>query len=69
MTGRRFAFLMVLLAAFATALSACGRRADLETPSEARARIQAEADGTAVDPDELPPQKPDRPFFLDALID
>jgi predicted small lipoprotein YifL len=61
---------LLLVAALGVVLSACGRRAPLDTPYQAavEAREQAERD------DERPlpprPERPaeDRPFILDGLI-
>lgn len=65
---RLLATLMVAAAA-ATALSACGRRAPLDTPYQAaiEARKQAQEDGNPVPPAPPPPVE-DRRFILDGLI-
>lgn len=59
----------VLLVAALFAVSACGRKGDLETPYSAavEAREEAERQNQPVPPE---PQKPaeDRPFILDGLI-
>lgn len=68
MTVRHFALFLILLAGSATVLSACARRADLDTPTQARARAAQEA-GEEFNPEDLNPPKPDRPFILDKLIE
>ena len=59
----------VLLVAALFAVSACGRRGDLDTPYAAavEAREEAERQNQPLPPE---PQKPaeDRPFILDGLI-
>lgn len=60
--------LVALMAAVAT--SACGRKADLETPSQAaneRARSTGSI-GINQPAEPAPPPAPERPFILDALI-
>lgn len=49
----------------AVGLAGCGRRGALEAPP---AQTSIAADGT-VQPAEAAPMKPDRPFFLDPLLD
>ncbi len=68
MTARHLALFLIFLAGTATTLSACARRADLDTPSQARARAAVDA-GEEVDPADLQPPKPDSPFILDKLIE
>lgn len=61
---------LVVLAAFSIAISACGRRAPLDTPYEAAVEAREQAmdnDEDAVPPEPEPPQQ-DRPFILDGLI-
>ena len=69
MKAGRFLVTLAIVAATAAALSACGRRAPLDTPYQAAidARKQAEEDGKPLPPE---PQKPeeDKPFILDRLI-
>jgi len=69
MTAGRFLMVLAVAAAAATALSACGRRAPLDTPYQAavEARKQAEEDGKPLPP-EPPAPAEDRPFILDGLI-
>ncbi|MDZ5699922.1 MULTISPECIES: LPS translocon maturation chaperone LptM [Phyllobacteriaceae] len=61
--------LILLMLGLALGLTACGRKAPLDTPYEAavEAREQAERDGEPLPPE---PKKPveDRPFILDGLI-
>lgn len=61
--------LILLMLGLALGLTACGRKAPLDTPYEAavEAREQAERDGEPLPPE---PRKPveDRPFILDGLI-
>lgn len=60
----------LLLAAIATAVTACGRRpAQLDTPYEAseRARKEAEQNKEALPPQREKPTN-DKPFILDSLI-
>ncbi len=68
MTGSRMLVTLALLAAVAT-VSACGRRAGLDTPYEAamQARKDAEKAKQPVPPE---PEKPveDKPFILDPLL-
>ncbi|WP_181704594.1 LPS translocon maturation chaperone LptM [Chthonobacter rhizosphaerae] len=62
---------VVLAAAVVTALSACGRKGDLEPPGGLPQRDATPASllGAAVGgPDPAAPPKPDRPFVLDPLI-
>jgi hypothetical protein len=69
MTAGRILTALALVAAMAL-VSACGRRAGLDTPYEAA--VQARKDAVkAKDPNPPPaPEKPqaDKPFFLDKLI-
>jgi hypothetical protein len=67
MTTRHPAIILALVAAFALTLSSCARRANLDTPSEARAEAQAASEEREVTQEDLPP-KPERRFFLDGLI-
>lgn len=70
MKAGRFLVTLAIVAAATAALSACGRRAPLDTPYQAAvdARKQAREDGTPLPPE---PQKPerDKPFVLDRLIE
>jgi predicted small lipoprotein YifL len=68
MTGSRLVTTLVLLAALG-AVSACGRKGDLETPYTAavEARKEAERAGEPVPPEPQPPVK-DKPFILDPLL-
>ena len=69
MTAGRIFVTLVLLAA-AASLSACGRKAGLDTPYEAAVQARKEAI-KAKDPNPPPePVKPvkDKPFILDPLI-
>ena len=68
MTAARIWTVAALVAAMA--LSACGRKGDLDTPYEAsqEARELAEEEGRPLPPPQEPPVK-DRPFILDGLID
>ncbi len=61
----RLAF-AALLAATLAVLPGCGRKADLETPSQAAAKARAESAKTANAEEDKPEAKP---FFLDFLID
>jgi len=69
MKAGRFLVTLAIMAVAAAALSACGRRAALDTPYQAAidARKQAQEDGQPLPAE---PQKPeeDRPFILDGLI-
>ena len=62
--------IILLSLAAALALSACGRKAPLDTPYQAAvdARREAEQNDEPLPPVPAPPGK-DRPFFLDRLID
>jgi len=68
MSGRFWG--MAALLAVAIAVSACGRRADLDTPY--KAAVDARRDAQQAKQTPLPPEptKPpaDRPFILDKLI-
>ncbi|MFZ1682273.1 MAG: lipoprotein [Rhizobiaceae bacterium] len=58
-----------LLAAALAILPGCGRKGDLETPSQAAAKARAEA-AKAGKVDDAVEEKPEsKPFFLDFLID
>ena len=59
----------LLVVALATAVTACGRRAALDTPYEAarEARREAQRNNEPVPPEPQPPVE-DRPFILDGLI-
>ena len=59
---------MILVAALGT-VSACGRKADLDTPYQAAvdARKEAERANEPVPPEPQPPVK-DKPFILDPLL-
>ncbi len=67
---RKDAAAMVIVALVALTVSACGRKSDLLTPSEAavEARKEAEKQGKPLPPAHQP-ANPNRPFFLDPLID
>jgi len=66
-TGRIFVTMAVLAA---LGLSACGRKAPLDSPYEAaiEARREAEEKGRPLPPEPTPPVA-DRRFILDGLID
>lgn len=68
MTGNRLLTTLVLLAAIG-AVSACGRKAPLDSPYDAavQARKDAQKAGQPLPPE---PQKPiaDKPFILDPLL-
>jgi len=68
MTGSRLITTLVLLAAVA-AVSACGRKAGLDSPYEAavQARKDAEKANEPLPPEPAPPVT-DKPFILDGLI-
>ncbi|MEP9399275.1 lipoprotein [Mesorhizobium sp. KR2-14] len=68
MTGSRLLTTLVLLAAVA-AVSACGRKAGLDSPYEAavQARKDAEKANEPLPPEPAPPVA-DKPFILDGLI-
>ena len=62
-------FVTLTLVAALTALSACGRKGDLDTPYDAQ--VQARKDARkAKEPLPPEPEKPetDKPFFLDPLL-
>jgi len=67
MLARASALLLAFLVA--SAFSACGRKAPLDTPYEAavEARKAAEENGDPVPPAPAKPAE-DRPFILDSLI-
>ena len=67
MTGSRILLGVLLLAG--VALSACGRKAPLDTPYEAAVQARQDA-GDAGQPLPAEPQPPqaDRPFILDGLL-
>ncbi|RCS22445.1 hypothetical protein DUT91_18790 [Phyllobacterium salinisoli] len=60
MTGRSFISTLLLAAALGSALSACGRRGDLEPPPSA---VITDENGHT-----KPKPKEDKPFILDKLI-
>ena len=68
MSGGTLIRTIVLLAALAAALTACGRRGALDTPYEAalEAREEAADADEPVPPEPSPPR--DRRFILDGLI-
>ncbi|WP_040585199.1 hypothetical protein [Allomesorhizobium alhagi] len=68
MTGSRILTGLILVAALG-AVSACGRKADLDTPYQAAidARKEAERANEPVPPEPQPPVK-DKPFILDPLL-
>ncbi|MBK8456649.1 MAG: hypothetical protein IPL47_05675 [Phyllobacteriaceae bacterium] len=70
MTASRIALAFALIAFALPSLSACGRKGDLLTPSQAAAeeRKAAQEAGTPVE-EEAPAEAPRRRFILDALID
>ncbi len=63
--------IVVLLTAASLALTACGRRGALDTPSEARWEQEREAAKAAGQPAPPKPTRapPQRSFILDGLID
>lgn len=69
MTASRMLVMLVLLASM-VAVTACGRKAPLDTPYEAA--VQARKDAKKAKEEPLPPEpkKPDtdKPFILDRLI-
>ena len=68
MTGSRILTGLVLLSALG-AVSACGRKAPLDTPYQAAidARKEAERANEPLPPEPQPPVK-DKPFILDPLL-
>jgi len=68
MTGSRILVALTLLAALA-AVSACGRKAGLDTPYEAAVQARKDAE-KAKEPVPPEPEKPvvDKKFVLDPLI-
>jgi predicted small lipoprotein YifL len=67
MTLSRSLVLVALMAAVAT--SACGRKADLETPSQAANDAKRNSSiGINQPAESAAPPAPERPFILDALI-
>jgi predicted small lipoprotein YifL len=70
MTPSRLILSTLLIVAVA-GVSACGRRAPLERPSDARYEEQREAARKAGQPAPAKPSQetPERPFILDGLID
>lgn len=61
---------LIILAALSMVISACGRRAPLDTPYEAAVEARQQAidnDEDDVPPAPEPPER-DRPFILDGLI-
>jgi predicted small lipoprotein YifL len=68
MTASRILTTLVLLAAV-TAVSACGRKAGLDSPYDAQvqARKDAQKAGEPVPPEPEKPNK-DKPFLLDPLL-
>lgn len=68
----RFGFLAVLGLSLGLALSACGRKGDLDTPGTPLSNTSPAADPALATgtPEPLPGQPPesDKPFFLDFLI-
>jgi hypothetical protein len=71
MTLGRLSTIALLLSAVALAASACGRRADLDTPYRAAVDARKQAKEDKVTPLPPEPAKPvkDHPFFLDRLIE
>lgn len=63
MTGRSFTKKLVLLAALASVLAACGRKGDLEPPPVTTPTI-----GTQAQQPQQQQPKQDKPFILDRLI-
>lgn len=53
----------------AIGLSACGRKGPLEPPPQAGVTAAAPEGLVATAPKPAPPAKPDKPFFLDPLLD
>ncbi|KAA3451159.1 hypothetical protein C7I87_08585 [Mesorhizobium sp. SARCC-RB16n] len=68
MTGSRILVTLTLLAALAS-VTACGRKAGLDTPYEAAVQARKDAE-RAKQPLPPEPEKPvkDKPFILDPLI-
>ncbi len=62
-------FVTLTLVAALTALSACGRKGDLDSPYEAQvqAREDAEEANEPLPPEPVKPEQ-DRPFILDPLL-
>lgn len=73
MSPRKSVIALLFIPLALAALSGCGRKGDLLTPSQAAVeerKAAAEAAGEQVDPaEEAPAEKPKRRFILDALID
>ncbi len=68
MAASKILVTLALLTAL-TALSACGRKGDLDTPYEAQiqARKEAEEAKEPLPPEPVKPEK-DKPFVLDPLL-
>lgn len=66
----RFGLLAVLGLSLGLALSACGRKGDLDRPGEPLAEAATAADPALAADEPLPTEPPenDKPFFLDFLI-
>ena len=70
MTLRSLILSAALLAAVSSALTGCGRRSSLQTPSQAAA-AQARQTGISTAPEQAPAAEPaeDKRFILDGLIE
>ena len=69
MTGSRVLTSLILVAALG-AVSACGRKGDLDTPYTAAVEAREEAKKANQEPLPPEPEKPveDKPFILDKLL-
>lgn len=59
----RFGLLFLILAALSVAVTGCGRRGALDTPSQAAAEARGEK------PSDEAPEEEDKKFILDGLIE
>lgn len=64
MTSLTRAAALVLLAAVAPAIAACGKKGDPEFPKGTQMETRTQADGKT----SKQPKRPDRPFVLDGLL-